>query len=303
MTDALTTFSDAVAARVRHAAPLVVGLDWGASQLLSALVWADGVAVTSEQSLPEMESCTAILPGGARVRAVPAGCDPGTNVAALRLDVPAAQPVTTTELDVGGLAIALGSNGDGTPRARLGAIEALGAAWQSQCGGRVDRLIRVDLNLPRAVEGGPVIDARGRLIGMSTFGPRNAVLVIPATTIDRAAGQLIAHGRVPRGWLGVGVQAVQLPLDVAAELEGEALDALGPVPSGLMVLSIAEGAPTAGVLLPGDILLAAGATRLATPRALTSLLAAESIGTKLVLRLLRGGAVIENTVTIAARPA
>jgi len=70
-----------------------------------------------------------------------------------------------------------------------------------------------------------------------------------------------------------------------------------------MVLSIAEGAPCQGVLLPGDILLAAGETALATPRALISLLTAEAIGTTLNLRVLRGGVVVRASIAIIAKPA
>jgi S1-C subfamily serine protease len=296
MSEALLAFSDAAAARIRHAAPLVIGLDWGGGRLLSALLWADGVAVTSEQSLPETEFCTAILPGGGRLQAVPAGRDPSTNVAVLRLDTPGPRVIATTELDVGQLTIALGTDGQGGPRARLGIVETLGPTWQSQCGGRIDRLIRLDLDLPAVVEGGPVIDARGQLIGMSTFGPRNSVLVIPAATIERAARQLLAHGHVPRGWLGIGVQPVQLPRDTEMELGDD-----GP-PSGLMVLSIADTSPAAGVLLPGDILLRAGPNRLATARALTALLGAETIGAALQLQVLRGGAIVAASVIVAGRP-
>ncbi len=294
MSDALIELSDAIAARVRHASPMVVGLDWGTSQLLSALLWSDGVVVTSEQSLPEMDAYQAVLPGGHRVPAMSAGRDVTTNVAVLRLDAVAATRAPGSELDVGGMLVALGSDGEGGTSASLGMVERLGPAWQSQCGGRIDRLVRLDIRLPLSAEGGPVIDSRGRLVGMSTFGPRDTVLVIPTTTIERSVGQLLTHGHVPRGWLGIGVQPVQLPRDIAV---GEAHG------SGLMVLSIAEGAPTWGALLPGDILLSAGDIHLVSPRALTSMLGAETIGAQLSLRLLRSGAVVEATVTIAARPA
>jgi S1-C subfamily serine protease len=293
MIDAFAALSDAVAVRVRAAAPLIVGVEWGTCQQISAVLWGDGIAVTSEQSLPEMESYTAILPGGARVAAMPVGRDASTNLAALRLEATAPPPPQAPDdLAVGALVLALGSDGAGASRARLGAIETLGAAWQSQCGGRIDRLIRLDIRLGQTAEGGPVLDSRGALLGMSTFGPRSQVLVIPTATIARVVAQLTAHGRVPRGWLGIGVQPVQIP----REMEQEA-----GAGSGLMVLSIAEGAPAAGILLPGDILIAAGAAALPTPRALTALLEAGAIGTQLALRLMRGGVAHHCHVVIAAR--
>ena len=196
-------------------------------------------------------------------------------------------------LEVGSLVLALGSDGVGGTRARLGAVETLGPSWQSQCGGRIDQLIRLDVSLGHAAEGGPVVDASGGLLGISTFGPRGQVLVIPSATIDRVVGQLSAHGHVKRGWLGVGVQPVQIPHEMA-ELHG--------CGSGLMVLSIAEGAPAKGVVLPGDILISAGETKLVTPRALTGLLGAETIGATLRLLLLRGGATHQCDVVIVGRP-
>ena len=59
-----------------------------------------------------------------------------------------------------------------------------------------------------------MIDARGRLLGMSTFGPRRSVLVIPAATIARVAAALLETGQVARGWLGVGLHPVALPRDL-----------------------------------------------------------------------------------------
>lgn len=298
MFQCLASLSDALAERVRLAQPLTVGLEWGTRQMISAVLWADGVIVTSEQSLPEIEAATAILPGGARVAATPAGRDPGTNIAALRLDAAAPGAERAAAEAVGSVVLALGADGCGLVRARMGIVETLGAAWQSQCGGRIDQLIRLDMRLGKTIEGGPVIDARGRLLGMSTFGPRQQVLVIPAATIDRGVAQLLAHGQIARGWLGAGVQPVQLPKDVLGDGCGEVSQTVG-----LMVLSIADGAPACGRLLPGDILISAGHVALTQPRALIGLLGPESIGATLTFRLLRGGILTTRDVTIAARPA
>jgi S1-C subfamily serine protease len=292
MTHVLTALSHAITKQVRGAAPLAVGLEWGTRQQISAVLWADGVIVTSEQSLPEIEAATAILPGGARVPAVPAGRDAGTNIAALRLDAEAPAMPRAVAQSVGGIVLALGSDGGGSVRARMGIIETLGPAWQSQCGGRVDQLIRIDINLGRAAEGGPVIDAEGLLLGMSTFGPRSQVLVIPAATIDRGVAQLLAHGQIARGWLGAGVQPVQLPREIAPA------DGAG---AGLMVLSIADGSPACGQLLPGDILVEACGVALGSSRALTGLLGPDAIGTVIEFQLLRGGNMTIRSVKIAAR--
>jgi S1-C subfamily serine protease len=295
MTDgpSFVALSESIAATARQAAPFVCGIEWCGRHHISGILWRTGVLVTSEQSLPDAEGYTAVLPGGARVAATLAGRDPTTNVAALRLEGEAQAAIHAEPGGVGALVLALGSDGVGGATARLGAIEMLGPAWESLRGGRIDRLIRLGLRLGHAAEGGPVIDAAGRLLGMSTFGPRRSVLVIPAMTIARAVEPLLREGRVVRGWLGIALHPVALPHELV-ERAGAS--------HGLMVLNIATGAPAAAALLPGDILLEIAGSPVATPRAVAAALGPERIGKTVALRVLRGGNVVTPSVTVAARP-
>ena len=294
-TTAFAALSRAVAATARGAAASVAGLEWGGHHHVSAVLWRPGVLVTSEQSLPDSDAYTAILPGGARVAATLAGRDPATNVAALTLEsaaVAAALPPAEAG-GVGELILALGSDGGGEATARLGAIEVLGPAWESQRGGRIDRLIRIGVRLGPAAEGGPVVSAEGGLLGMSTFGPRRDVLVIPAATIAGVLDQLLHTGRIARGWLGIGLHPVALPRDLA-EREG--------VHGGLMVVNLVEGGPAASVLLPGDILLELEGGVVTTSRGVAAALGPETIGRAIALKVLRAGALTMLHVTVAARP-
>jgi S1-C subfamily serine protease len=296
MTD-ITSFaalSRAIAATARQGAAAVAGLEWGGHHHISGVLWRPGVLVTSEQSLPESDGYTAILPGGARAVATLAGRDPTTNVAVLRLEAPAPALTAAEAGGVGELVLALGSDGLGEITARMGGIEVLGPAWESQRGGRIDRLIRLGVRLGPAAEGGPVLSADGALLGMSTFAPRRGVLVIPTATIDRVLEQLLIDGRVARGWLGVGLHPVALPKEIA-EREGAA--------GGLMVVNLAEGGPASAALLPGDILLELEGVAVTTPRGVSSALGPDTIGRAVALKVLRGGGVTTQHVTIAARPA
>ena len=292
-TTAFAALSRAVAATARGAAASVAGLEWGGHHHVSAVLWRPGVLVTSEQSLPDSDAYTAILPGGARVAATLAGRDPATNVAALTLESAAAALPPAEAGGVGELILALGSDGAGEATARMGAIEVLGPAWESQRGGRIDRLIRIGVRLGPAAEGGPVVSAEGGLLGMSTFGPRRDVLVIPAATVAGVLDQLLNTGRIARGWLGVGLHPVALPRDIA-EREG--------VHGGLMVVNLAEGGPAASVLLPGDILLELEGVVMATSRNVAAALGPETIGRAIGLKVLRAGALTMLHVTVAARP-
>jgi S1-C subfamily serine protease len=298
-TDALAQLSDAVAARVAGAAALVVavrpqgGRHGGRAR--SGILWRDGVAVVSEQALPEAESYEAVLPGGSVVPARLAGRDPGTNVAALRLDgAHAALLPDAAEPRVGALALALGTDGAGGVTARLALVQEAGPAWHSQAGGRIDRRVVLDARLGGGDEGGPVLDGAGGLLGMSTLGPRRRTLVIPAATVERVLGPLLERGGVARGWLGVSLQPVAVP---------ESLRGAAGTDAGLMVLALAEGGPAAGAgVMPGDILVALGGQPVARARALAEQLGPDSVGGSVELRLLRAGQALSLSVTVAARP-
>lgn len=293
MADIFSELSQALEARVRTAAPLVASLTWGGRGPLSAILWRDGVLVTSEQSLPEAERYEAVLPGGERLAATLAGRDPATNVAVLRLETRGPAWAPAEPAGVGALVLALGGDGLGNATARMGGIEVLGPAWQSMRGGRIDRLVRIGVRLPAAAEGGPVVDPDGGVLGMSTFGPRREVMVIPSATIDRVAGPLLSQGRMARGWLGVGLHEVALPRDIATRAGTE---------SGLMVMGLADDAPAAGKLLPGDILVAIDGTKVAQSRVVASLLGPETVGRSMSISLVRAGELATVSVVIAARP-
>ena len=291
MNDPLTTLSDALAAHVATAAPGLVALHPGTRAQRTGFIWQSDLLVTSEQNLPSSTDVPAILPGGASATATILGRDPGTNVAILRLtlDAPALPDATPA---TGALALALGSAA-GEPTAALGVIHQTGPAWDSMAGGTIDRLIRLDLRLASIAEGGPVLDAAGALIGMSTFGPRRRVLVIPAATVRRVLPAL-AQGQATRGWLGLGLQPVGLT---------PAMQTAAGRPTGLMVISIAPGSPAEhGAVLPGDILLDVNNLPAPNPGAVARALSSAAIGQVIPLRLLRAGNPIELNVTIAARP-
>ena len=113
----------------------------------------------------------------------------------------------------GSLALLLGAGACGAPTGRLAMVHATGAEWHSQAGGRIDALLRLDTRLG-ADEGGPVLTPGGKLLGMSTSGPRRRALVIPAATIARvlpAAGRRPRRPRLARRRPAAGRRAGELP--------------------------------------------------------------------------------------------
>jgi S1-C subfamily serine protease len=296
MTELIEQFSSELAARTAALQGAVAAIRLPRERYVSAILWRPDVVVASEQSLPEREEFDLVLPGGAQAKARLAGRDAGTNIAALRLTQPAAPPVLAPgEAQAGALALALGADGSGGVSARLGLVNLAGPQWHSLAGGLIDRRIALDLRLARAEEGGPVFSAAGAFLGMSTFGARVRVLVIPAATLERIVPLLLKDGRVARGWLGVALHPVAVP-DALHETAGQ--------PSGMMVMSLAEGGPAAKAgIVPGDIVLSVNGAQALGFRRIAAQLAADSIGRTAALRVVRGGSVLSLDAVVGARPA
>jgi S1-C subfamily serine protease len=225
-----------------------------------------------------------------------AGRDSSTNIAILRLAEPMASPsITAGEARTGAVALAIGADGAGGASARLGLVNLVGPEWHSSRGGLIDRRIVLDVSVGRREEGGPVFDAGGGCLGMSTFGPRGQVIAIPTATIERVVPQLDKDGRIARGWLGVALQAVAVP---------DALRESADQSSGLMVMSVVEGGPAAQAgIVAGDIILSVDGTPAHRFRKIARHFGADSIGRKADLRLIRSGAVMTVQTTIAERHA
>ena len=295
MTDQLVQFSDALAARVEFTKPTAVALRLAHERYVSGIVWRPEAIVASEQSLPRRDEFEVVIAGGAVTTAKVAGRDSSTNIAVLRVQEPlASSSITTSEARAGAVVIAIGADGTGGASARLGVVNIAGPEWHSSRGGLIDRRIALDVRLARSEEGGPIFDAAGNCIGMSTFGPRGQVLVIPAATINRIVPTLLKDGRVARGWLGVTLQAVAVP-DALRETVDQS--------SGLMVMSVVEHGPAAQAgIVAGDIIVSVDRTSTHRFRKIARYFGSESIGRKAELRVIRSGAVITVKTTIAERP-
>jgi S1-C subfamily serine protease len=130
---------------------------------------------------------------------------------------------------------------------------------------------------------------------MNTAGLlRDAALTVPVATLRRVVTTLLAHGRIRRGYLGLGAHPVRLP--VAWQQQGQE--------AGLLIVSIEPGSPAdRGGFLMGDTLVALDGTPVRRHDDIQARLTPESVGTSVRVRLIRGGEVKELTVTIGERPA
>jgi S1-C subfamily serine protease len=293
----LVTFSDHSARLVERIAGSVVAVHGGGRWSASGIHWRSGVIVTAEEALERDDNIEITLPGGRQVEASLVGRDPTTDVAVFRFPpdgLPTA-PTADASPRSGQVVLAVGSH-EGAPLAALGIVSLAGGAWQSRRGGTIDSLIRLDIALHRAGEGGALVDVQGQVIGMTVLGPRRRALAIPTSTINRTVDQLLAKGHVFRGYLGAGLQPVRL---------GHATADAQPAGSGrgVLVVSLDPAGPAARAgLLVGDIVVSWNAEQVDRVRDIMRLLGPDSAGKAVDLGLMRGGVQMPLKVLIGERP-
>jgi S1-C subfamily serine protease len=258
----------------------------------SGILWRDGVVVTTDHTLKRDQDLTITLADGRTAPVTLAGRDAGTDLAVLRLAEPAghaAKIVSDASIKAGNLVLALGRPGPNGVSASFGVLSAIGGPWRTWRGGQVERFIRPDINIYTGFSGGALVDVEGSVIGLNTSGlTRGTGVTIPASTVTRVTDELLASGRVRRGFLGVGLHPVRLP-------DGR---------EGLIILSLEpKGAAAQAGIFVGDVLLSLGGEAVNDTDDVQAHLGPEKVGKPLVAEILRGGAPMKIEVTPAERPA
>jgi S1-C subfamily serine protease len=298
MSEILTGLSDALAATVEKSASSIVRVEGRSRLPASGIVWSsDGVIVTAHHVIEQDENIKVGLPDGQTVPATLVGRDPTTDVAVLRAQASGLEvPIwpDAGDLKVGNLALALGRPGQNV-RATLGIISALGRAWQTPAGGSIDRYLQSDVTMYPGFSGGPMVDAPGRFLGVNSSAllRGGTTITVPTATVRRVAETLLAHGRIRRGYLGVGAQPTRLPEASAAQLGQE---------TGLLLVSVEPGSPAErGNLFMGDTIVSLDGQPVRHLDDLFALLNAERAGASVTVRILRGGQTHELSITIGER--
>ena len=283
---ALNSLSSALAATVAQAAPSVVSVHSHRARA-TGFVWKPGLVVTADEALADEGEVTLAFADGTTRPAVIAGRDHTTDIALLRFEdkVAPAAPLATDLPPLGALAVIAAAD-QGTPVAALAMISKSAGPWRSLRGGDIDARIELDTRLRHSSEGGLVLDAEGRAVGMAVRGPRRT-LVIPSTTIARVAAKLESHGRIARGYLGAALQPVRLD-------DG----------TGAMVMSVDKNGPAAAAgLRQGDVITALNNQPFRGMRALMRELGPDSVGAVIEVAALRAGEATQFVLTIGERPA
>ncbi len=296
MSDILKSVSEAMAGLAESAGQSVVRVEGRNRLPASGVIYADGVIVTSHHVVERDDNLRVGLPNGETVDAELVGRDPGTDLAVLRVAATGLTPATWVdagELRVGNLILALGRPGQSV-QATLGIVSALGGAWRTGGGGELDRYLQTDVVMYPGFSGGPLAAADGRLGGINSSAlARGVSVTIPAATVARVVDTILAHGRMPRGYLGVGIQPVRLDAALQEQLAQQ---------TGLMLMSVEAGGPAAlGGLLQGDVVVALDGAAVRQLDDLQALLTGDRVGKAVAVRFVRAGAVQEAAVTVGQK--
>ena len=298
-TTLLTELSNDLAAAVERAGEWTVRVSARRRMAASGIVWSDdGLIVTANHVVESDDGIGIGLSDGRNLNAKLLGRDPGSDIALLQVeatDLPVPSRISSSP-SVGSLALAVARPGPSGPMASFGVVSVVDLTWRTQHGATFQGFLRADVAMLPGFSGGPLIDPTGRLIGLnsSTLG-RGSGLTVPNDAIDRVVASLRAHGKVRRGFLGVGAQAVKIPAGLAAAA-GINQDA------GLVLVNVEPGGPAdqQGLLL-GDVVVALNGEPVTSVEALQDRLSGDWVGKAIPITIIRGGKLQQAQVTVGER--
>jgi S1-C subfamily serine protease len=222
------------------------------------VVTPDGYVLTNSHVVHDAKRITVALLDGTRAAASLVGDDPDTDLAVVRIDAPHLTPLSFADsaaLRVGQIAIAVGNPYGFDCTVTAGVVSALGRSLRTQSGHLVDDVIQTDAALNPGNSGGPLVDARGQIIGVNTamiMPAQGICFAIAANTASFVMSKLIHEGRIRRAYLGVAGQNVPLHRRVVRYHEL-------PHETGVFVVSTEPDSPAANAgLRDGDLIVGYG---------------------------------------------
>jgi S1-C subfamily serine protease len=258
----------------------------------------DGYILTNHHVVADADRISVRAQDGRQFAGQVVGSDAHTDLAVVRVSesgLPVAELGDSAGLRVGQLVIAVGNPLGFQATVTAGVVSALGRTLRAQTGRLIDAVIQTDAALNPGNSGGPLADARGRVIGINTAiiaFSQGICFAVPVNTAKWVASQLLRDGRVRRAYLGVVGQAM--------EIERAALLRAGVTgTTGVRVVEVQAGsaAESAG-LRGGDVIIQLGDNRIESADDLQRALAPHAIGAEVEIRVLRAG----EPARLSARP-
>jgi S1-C subfamily serine protease len=247
----------------------------------------DGLILTNSHVVHGAKRIEVTVQDGRHLEASLVGDDPDTDLAVIRVTGDELAPASLGDsagLRPGQLVIAIGNPFGFQATVTAGVVSALGRSLRSRSGRLMDNIIQTDAALNPGNSGGPLVDSRGGVVGVNTaviLPAQGLCFAIPVNTARWVASRLIQHGRIRRGYLGLGGQTAKLQrrLVLHHQLQAE---------SGMLVLHIEPGSPAHGAgLSEGDVIVGFAGEPVAGVDDLHRLLTEERIGQATSLTLIR----------------
>jgi serine protease DegS len=259
-----------------------------------------GHIVTNHHVIANADSVRVQLADGRIADAHIVGRDPDTDLAVLKIDLtplPVATFGRSDQLKVGDVVLAIGNPIGLSQTVTHGIVSATS---RQQLGiAPLEDFIQTDAPINFGNSGGALVDSSGALIGINTaivaknLGVEGIGFAIPVNMVRGVLGDIIAHGRVIRGWIGI------VPEDISEEQAAQ----LGIAQGGVLIANLYVGSPgqQAG-LQPGDLILAIGGAPLHSAQDALARIASEKPGTMLALKVLRGKRSFDVKAHVSERP-
>ena len=299
-TDFLDAYSEAVTGVVERVSPMVVhmsikqkvkdrrgeyrNVDGGGSGVVIA---PDGYIVTNCHVVEHAAEMEAVTYEGMPCVAQLVGKDAATDLALVRINasnLPAISLGDSNRLLAGQVAIAIGSPLGFQRTVTAGIISALGRSMRSMSGRLIEEVIQTDAALNPGNSGGPLVDSKGRLIGINTAIIQMAqgiCFAIPVNIVRRVVSQLFSSGKVVRGFLGVSGQTIPLPTRVIRHYNL-------PQETAVRIMAVVPGSPAQGSgLREGDIITKLGDNTVCTVDDIHRSLIGDTIGREMAVSYLR----------------
>jgi S1-C subfamily serine protease len=296
----LDAYSRAVAAAVGRVAPAVVHLRVegnrrgrgapAAGAGSGFLITPDGYLLTNSHVAGGAKAVEVTLADGRVTRADVVGDDPDSDLAVLKVTASSLHWCTlgdSRDLRVGQIAIAIGSPYGFQHTVTAGIVSSLGRSMRARTGRLLDNVLQTDAALNPGNSGGPLVDTRGRVIGVNTaviLPAQGICFAIASATAERVAVALIREGRVRRAWIGVGGQVVPVARRVVRHF------GLGRE-SGVRIDVVEPGSPAESAgFAKDDVIVARDGSPIADIDDLQRALQGDAIARPLEFRVLRRGA-------------
>jgi S1-C subfamily serine protease len=268
----------------------------------------DGLVLTNNHVIDHASTIRVLLPDGRVQAATRIGSDPDTDLAVLRIPGEELIPAALGDSDAlrpGQMVIALGNPYGFQCTVTAGVVSAVGRSLRAQTGRLMDGIIQTDAALNPGNSGGPLVNARGEVVGVNTaviLPAQGLCFAIPMRTAQWVAGLLIRDGTIRRGYLGLGGQGVPLPRRVTRFHRLQHADG-SPQEHGILVVTVQDGDPAArGGVREGDLILRFDGRPVSGVDDLHRLLVGDHIGQRARLTLLRDLRLVDVDVTVGESP-